>query len=77
MTEAIERARVGVVHPLDGLTSEEIAAVRSIVAEAGKADEFTRFAYVGLEEPDKDSVLGWDGESILPRRARVMSRCIR
>lgn len=38
-------------HPLASVTTDEIAAVRQILAEAGELTETCRFAYVGLEEP--------------------------
>jgi primary-amine oxidase len=56
-------------HPLSRLTADEINAARSLLEAAGALAESTRFAYVGLVEPDKRLVLG--GENV-PREVRVL-----
>ena len=43
-------------HPLEALTPEEITAAVAIVRAHGRFTEDWRFAYVGLEEPPKDTV---------------------
>ncbi|KHK99435.1 tyramine oxidase [Microbacterium mangrovi] len=60
-------------HPLSSLTAAEIDAVRGIVRGLAETTEWTRFAYVGLEEPAKGEVLAWqEDDGPLPeRRARV------
>jgi primary-amine oxidase len=60
-------------HPLSSLTAAEIEAVRAVVLALPSTSDRTRFAYVGLEEPEKGEVLAWErGETPLPeRRARV------
>ncbi len=60
-------------HPLDRLTAEEIDRTRTLCAEAGLVDEYTRFAYLGLDEPAKQDVLGWQpGDPAPDRRVRVV-----
>ncbi|MEV0043980.1 primary-amine oxidase [Nocardia rhamnosiphila] len=61
------------VHPLASLGSDEIEAIRGIVAEMPDFTESTRFSYVGLEEPNKQDVFAWEsGNAPIPdRRARV------
>lgn len=73
MTEALEQTRAYVGHPLTALNADEILNVRRLVVEGGKANEHTRFAYVGLLEPDKASVLNWQDGDPLPRRARALT----
>src|SRR4051812_34800853 len=60
-------------HPLDRLTAEEIDRARSLCAQAGLIDEHTRFAYLGLDEPAKQEVLGWQPGAPAPdRRIRAV-----
>jgi primary-amine oxidase len=56
------------------LSAAEIRQVKHIVSAAGGTDEFTRYVYVGLAEPDKAEVLAYEeGTGPLPDRvARVM-----
>ncbi len=56
-------------HPLARLSEEEINATRELLAAAGVLVESTRFAYIGLAEPDKRQVLA--GEAV-PRQVRVL-----
>src|SRR6188768_1516764 len=56
-------------HPLARLTAAEIDATRELLAAAGALAESTRFAYVGLAEPDKTPVLAGDP---VPRQVRVL-----
>ena len=60
-------------HPLSSLSAAEIESVRAVVLALPDTTEWTRFAYVGLEEPPKSEVLEWQrGEEPMPeRRARV------
>ncbi|MHA3021695.1 primary-amine oxidase [Mycobacterium sp. BMJ-28] len=77
-TTDIERAVASevppsVAHPLASLSVAEIDSIRSIVRSQPGFVEGTLFSYVGLEEPLKAEVFGWEaGEAPLPdRRARV------
>ncbi|MEU4244906.1 primary-amine oxidase [Actinoplanes sp. NPDC026619] len=56
-------------HPLARLTAAEIDRTREVLAEAGVLAESTRFAYVGLAEPDKKLVLAG---TVAPRQVRVL-----
>jgi primary-amine oxidase len=56
-------------HPLARLSADEINAARELLVKAGALAESTRFAYIGLVEPDKSLVLA--GEAV-PRRVRVL-----
>ncbi|NUP03071.1 MAG: primary-amine oxidase [Nonomuraea sp.] len=63
---------VAVPHPLDSLTPEEIGALRTVLAAAGLTGRTTRFAYAGLAEPPKDSLLGHKPGDPVDRRVRVL-----
>jgi primary-amine oxidase len=54
-------------HPLDGLTADELADFRAIVAGDGRAVGAV-FPYVGLLMPDKQAVLDWRPGDPLPSR---------
>ena len=59
-------------HPLDPITPSEINLVRTIVRKAypsSKTNIFT-FQYVGLDEPDKSTILSWQSSKskTLPTR---------
>uniref|UniRef100_UPI00135A54C0 primary-amine oxidase n=1 Tax=Microbacterium sp. 18062 TaxID=2681410 RepID=UPI00135A54C0 len=59
-------------HPLSSLTTAEIESVRAIVQALPETTSTTRFAYVGLEEPEKGEVLAWEQGAPTPeRKARV------
>jgi len=59
-------------HPLALPTAAEIDAVRTIVTGADLVSATTRFAYVGLEEPDKQTLYGDEAETGGDRRFRVL-----
>lgn len=59
-------------HPLDSLTAEEITAARGILATAGLITDSTRFAYLGLVDPDKRTLMDFAPGSAYERRVRVM-----
>lgn len=59
-------------HPLDPLTPEEISATRDVLLAAGLLTDTTRFAYLGLEEPAKQDLLGRTPDAPVDRRARVL-----
>jgi len=70
MTTA-EHAKVGVRHPLDPLTAEEIAAASRILKRDRGLAASARFVYVTLREPAKDAVLR--GEAV-EREAHIVLR---
>jgi primary-amine oxidase len=61
-------------HPLDALSGEEITTAVAILQAAGDTNAATRFALIGLSEPDKDAVLAWRPEQPIARRAFVVAR---
>src|SRR5690349_1435750 len=73
MTTA-EHIRVGVRHPLEPLTAEEIETVSQILTrDRGLADS-ARFVYVTLREPPKDAVLRHQPGEAFEREAHVVLR---
>ncbi|GAA3758037.1 primary-amine oxidase [Microbacterium kribbense] len=62
---------VAQTHPLDRLTETEIEAARQILVDVGLVTDDTRFAYLGLDEPDKQDVLAFDPASPPDRRVRA------
>ncbi len=63
---------VGPTHPLDPVRPEELEVVRRVLDDAGLARESTRYAYVGLDEPDKSVVLSHVTGERAPRRFRAL-----
>ena len=59
-------------HPLARLTAGEIASARDLLVREGLVADTTRFPYLGLEEPPKDEVLGYDPDAPPDRRVRVV-----
>ena len=59
-------------HPLSRLSVEEIQAARMIMAEAGLVRATTRFPIFALDEPPKDSVLGFSMGDQTVRRVRAV-----
>ena len=59
--QADETAGANPAHPLDPATAAEYLAGRDIMAAAGLLADPVRFAYYGLEEPPKDTVLAGTG----------------
>ncbi|WP_208921514.1 primary-amine oxidase [Streptomyces capitiformicae] len=59
-------------HPLAPLTPSEITAARTILAQAGLLADTSRFAYLGLEEPEKDRLMAHAPGDPVDRRVRVM-----
>jgi Cu2+-containing amine oxidase len=43
-------------HPLSALTSAEVELAIQLLRATGRLNENSRFAYVGLNEPDKSAV---------------------
>jgi primary-amine oxidase len=58
-------------HPLDPLSAEEIRLARQIMSDEGVLEPSTRVAYLGLEEPPKESVLAFRRGSPVERRVRA------
>jgi primary-amine oxidase len=61
-------------HPLDALSAEELVIAVAVLREAGDADSATRFALIGLDEPDKAKVLAWQPGQPFARKAFVIAR---
>ncbi|KAJ1427232.1 Copper amine oxidase, N2-terminal [Sesbania bispinosa] len=65
-------------HPLDPLTEQEITLVRTIVLSKYRASKNKlAFHYIGLDDPDKASILKWEstkpGAVNIPRKALVIA----
>ncbi|MGH3318718.1 MAG: primary-amine oxidase [Streptosporangiaceae bacterium] len=69
-----ERVGVGVRHPLDPLTPEEIEAASGILRRGRDLTDSARFVYVALEEPPKDAVLAHREGADVDREAHVVLR---
>src|SRR5215472_18929228 len=67
-------AAVGVVHPLDPLTAEEIRVAVGTVRASGRLGPKVLFIRVFLHEPDKAGVLGYKEGDPLERQAFVLIR---
>ena len=65
---------VGVRHPLDPLTAEEIEAASRILRQDRGLAASARFVYVTLREPAKDAVLRYEPGHALDREAHVVLR---
>jgi primary-amine oxidase len=65
-------------HPLDPLTPSEFNLVRTIVKNSYPSPNLNlTFQYIGLDEPDKSTILSWlsnPGSTSPPRRALVTTR---
>ncbi|MGW1024399.1 primary-amine oxidase [Streptomyces sp. NPDC002577] len=59
-------------HPLAPLTPDEITTARAILTEAGLLSETSRFAYLGLAEPEKDLLITYVSGDAVDRRVRVL-----
>jgi Cu2+-containing amine oxidase len=66
--------RASAAHPLDSLSSEEIAAAVAVLREAGDIDAATRFALIDLDEPPKAEVLAWKPAQPFIRKAFIVAR---
>jgi primary-amine oxidase len=65
----IIESSVGVRHPLDPLSVDEIAAAIDILRGERQLGERTRFVSVSLHEPDKAAVLDFVGSGAVERQA--------
>ena len=61
-----------VTHPLQRLSAEEIRAARALFDRDGRITPTTRFAFLGLVEPDKQTVLDFSGGDPGERRVRAV-----
>lgn len=61
-------------HPLDPLSSKEIAIVGAELHRAGYADAAMRFLLIELDEPNKQAVLAWRPGQPMARKAFVVAR---
>ncbi|RIQ37400.1 primary-amine oxidase [Jiangella rhizosphaerae] len=59
-------------HPLQRLSADEIRAARALLDDHGLVSATTRFALLGLEEPDKLTVLGHRAGDPVDRRVRAV-----
>jgi primary-amine oxidase len=59
-------------HPLQRLSPDEIRAARALFEQSGLTTETTRFALLGLEEPDKQTVLNFTPGDPVDRRVRAV-----
>ena len=59
-------------HPLDRLTTEEIAHNRTVLDKAGLVGPSTRFPLVMLVEPAKSEVLAWPDGGPVDRRVQTV-----
>jgi primary-amine oxidase len=59
-------------HPLQRLSADEIRAARTLLDQAGLITPTTRFALLGLEEPDKQTVLDFSPGDPVDRRVRAV-----
>jgi primary-amine oxidase len=66
--------RAVAAHPLDPLSSKEIAAAVAVLRNAGDIDAATRFALIDLDEPRKADVLAWKPGQPFARKAFVVAR---
>lgn len=59
-------------HPLQRLSADEIRAARTLLDDNGLVTAATKFALLGLEEPDKLTVLGYRDGDPIDRRVRAV-----
>ena len=71
VTETRPATPVGVTHPLDPLTPDEISAASQIASSHEPRDGW-RFPLVALDEPSKDSVRSFSDGDAIARRALVV-----
>jgi primary-amine oxidase len=70
-TPGPSHATTGDLHPLDPLSEAEVARACTILKSAKNLGPRARFAFVQLEEPTKNAVLGWRRGGPLQRSAAV------
>ncbi|MYB40479.1 tyramine oxidase, partial [Candidatus Saccharibacteria bacterium] len=71
VTETLPTTPVGVTHPLDPLTADEISAASQIASSHAPRDGW-RFPLVALDEPAKEVVRGFSDGDAIERLALVL-----
>jgi primary-amine oxidase len=61
-----------VEHPLSSITSNEVERAIELLRATGKLDENSRFAYVGLNEPDKSAIRSFSPGDPFDRELRIV-----
>ncbi len=61
-------------HPLDALTSDELASAKTLLLTQAKLDPSAEFANLTLDEPTKSGVLNWREGEPIPRAAFAVIR---
>ena len=61
--------QVAAMHPMDGLTTDEIRSVTDVLRGGGKFDDATRVVSMALDEDPKDEVRAWRPGQPFMRRA--------
>jgi primary-amine oxidase len=59
-------------HPLSAVSADEIKIAIESVRATGRLTDKARFAYVGLNEPDKESVRTFTGGDVVERELRLV-----
>ncbi len=59
-------------HPLDPITTGEIAALKEILVAAGHGGDDVRYSYVMLREPAREAIAGWRAGAAAPREISVL-----
>lgn len=61
-----------VKHPLDPITATEITTLKAVLAAAGFAGESTRYSYVMLREPARETLAAFTPGAAIPREIGVL-----
>ena len=73
MTAVEDPAVATASHPLEPLTSDEIAAAAELLRAERGLGPTARFVFVTLHEPSKSDLLGWNPDAApLPREAHIV-----
>jgi primary-amine oxidase len=64
-------AQAAAPHPLDPLTADELARIKTILQQSGQFSRDTDFSWICLDEPPKKIVTDFKGGKEYPRRAYV------
>lgn len=59
-------------HPMDSLTAPEYEAAIALLKDQGKVDDNSRYPFIQLQPPPKDTVLAWQSGQPLDRSAFLM-----
>ncbi len=63
-----------IVHPMDALSQLELTAVKTILLDAKKVKEASRFPEITLMEPEKEAMYAWKVGNAIERHANVVIR---